>query len=306
MQRGNEADYEIRSGMKGETTVAELEKLRKIAQKLRVDVVTSIYTVKSGHPGGSLSAAELITGLYFYKMRVDPSAPQWSGRDRFVLSKGHAAPVLYAALARRGFFPMEELSRLRQVESHLQGAPNLKTPGIDMSAGPLGQGLSAAVGMALAARCLKQEFRVYCMMGDGELQEGQVWEAAMAAPKFRLGRLIGILDYNKVQMTGTNDEIMPLGDVCAKFQAFGWEVLRIDGNDIEQVILALDASDRYMEGEVPLMIVADTIKGKGVSYMEGQAKWHGGVPDEAQYHKAMAELLGEAERPYEGEERREE
>lgn len=265
-----------------------INELEEISRQLRIDTITSIYTVKSGHPGGSLSAADIIAALYFYKMRVNTQNPAWEDRDRFVLSKGHAAPVLYAALARKGFFPLSELSRLRQVDSHLQGATNMKTPGVDMSSGPLGQGLSAAVGMALAARCMGKDFRTYCMIGDGEMQEGQIWEAAMAAAKFKLDNLIGILDHNKVQMSGNNDEMMPLGDVTKKFESFGWHVLHIDGHDMAQVVHALDEADAYSGG--PIVIVADTIKGKGISYMEGLAAWHGAVPTDEQYEQAMIEL----------------
>ncbi len=268
----------------------KLNELEERARIIRIDIIDMIYTAKSGHPGGSLSAADIITALYFYKLRIDPQNPEWPDRDRFVLSKGHAAPALYAALARRGFFPLSDLKRFRQVDSHLQGAPKMKTPGIDMSAGPLGQGLSASVGIALGAKYLDKDFRTYCMMGDGEIQEGQIWEAAMAAAKYKLSNLIGILDYNKIQMSGTNEEIMPLGDVNKKFEAFGWRVIRIDGNNMSEVVNALDEADRPTEPERPIIIIADTVKGKGVSYMEGQASWHGGVPDYEQYKQAMKEL----------------
>ncbi|MGI6123450.1 MAG: transketolase, partial [Acetivibrionales bacterium] len=186
--------------------MVDIKRLEEIANQLRIDTVESVYQAKSGHIGGALSAAEFIAALYFYKLRVDPENPNWPDRDRFILSKGHSAPILYAALARRGFFPMEDLKRLRQVDSHLQGAPNPKTPGIDMSSGPLGQGLSAAVGMALAGKTNNKDYKVYCMVGDGEIQEGQIWEAAMTAAKYKLNNIICILDYNRVQMSGTNDE----------------------------------------------------------------------------------------------------
>lgn len=268
--------------------MTDFNELNRIARQIRADVVRSIWMVKSGHPGGSLSAVDIITALYFEKMNVRPLEPEWPGRDRFVLSKGHAAPALYAALARKGFFPLSELNRLRQIDSHLQGAPNLKTPGIDMSAGPLGQGLSAAVGMALAARLTGYNYRVYCMVGDGEVQEGQIWEAAMAAAKFKLSNLILILDHNGVQMSGTNDEMMPLGDLEKKFQAFGWQTISINGNDMKQVVNALYQADS--EKEKPVLILAETVKGKGVSYMEGRAKWHGAVPSDDEYYTAMKEL----------------
>ena len=269
--------------------VGELESM---ANQLRLDTLEAVYHAKTGHIGGCLSAAELIAVLYFSVMKVDPEHPDWDDRDRFVLSKGHSAPVLYAALARRGFFPMDELRRLRQADSFLQGAPNPKTPGVDMSSGPLGQGLSAAVGMALAARMKKKNFKVYCMLGDGEIQEGQVWEAAMMAAKYELSGLVAILDHNKVQMSGTNDEMMPLGDVAAKFVSFGWEVKRIDGHSIPQIEQALREVAGDEKLKKPIMILADTIKGKGVSFMEGKAAWHGAVPSEEQYESAKKELEG--------------
>lgn len=268
--------------------MAEIEKLEKWAHVLRVNTLNAVYRVKSGHLGGSFSAADMIAALYFHHMNLRPEEPSWSERDRFVLSKGHAAPVLYAALAQRGYFPLEELDRLRQVDSMLQGAPNLKIPGVDMSAGPLGQGLSAAVGMALAGRVQQKSYRVYCMLGDGELDEGQVWEAAMSAAKFKLNRLIGILDHNKVQMSGTNDELMPLGDIRAKWEAFGWHTLVIDGHNMGQIVEALDKANENVGA--PLMIIMETVKGKGVSFMEGKAAWHGACPNEEQYRQAFAEL----------------
>nr|WP_243108408.1 transketolase [Maliibacterium massiliense] len=266
--------------------------LQGMARQLRRDVIECVHHVRSGHIGGSLSAADIVAALYFDKLRLRPEQPQWEDRDRFVLSKGHAGPVLYAALARRGYFPLEELSHLRCIESHLQGAPGTKTPGIDMSSGPLGQGMSAALGMALGLRYLKKDSKVFCMVGDGEIQEGQVWEALMAAAAHQTGNLIGILDYNKVQMGGTNEEILPMGDVCAKFSAFGWQVVRIDGHDMRQIVRTLDALEDRPVGP-PIMIVADTIKGKGVSFMEGLAKWHSAIPDDEQYAEAMRQLGGE-------------
>lgn len=268
----------------------EGKELEAIANQLRIDSIEAVYRAKSGHIGGCLSAADLIAVLYFYKMRIKPDHPEWADRDRFVLSKGHSAPVLYAALARRGFFSMEELGRLRQVDSHLQGAPNPKTPGIDMSSGPLGQGLSAAVGMALAGKAMKKDYMVYCMLGDGEIQEGQVWEAAMAAAKYRLNNLVGILDCNEVQMSGSNEEIMPLGDIEAKFISFGWDTYWIDGHSVIRIIEAFDEISQGKNPDQPVMIIADTVKGKGVSFMEGKAAWHGAVPTPEQYEAAMQEL----------------
>jgi transketolase len=268
------------------TNIAELT---SIAKRLRIDVIESIYAAQSGHPGGSLSAADIIAALYFYKMRVDPQNPAWEDRDRFILSKGHAGPILYAALARRGFFDGAELKRLRRIDGILQGAPSTQIPGIDMSSGPLGQGISTAVGIALAGKYLKKNFKTYVMLGDGEIQEGQVWEALMAAAAFRLGNLVAILDYNKVQQNGPVDQIMPLGDVVKKFESFGWKTTQIDGHDLTQIIEALDAGDDNPEG-APTMIVADTIKGKGVSFMEGLAQWHGLPPNKDQYQQALKEL----------------
>ena len=267
-----------------------IKELEKMANQLRIDTIDSVYQAKSGHIGGCLSSAEIITALYFYKMKVDPKNPKWEDRDRFVLSKGHSCPILYAALARKGFFNLEDLKRLRQADSHLQGAPNPKTPGIDMSSGPLGQGLSAAVGMALAARTMKKDYKVYCMVGDGELQEGQIWEAAMTGSKYQLNNLICILDHNKVQMSGTNEEMMPLLDVKAKFESFGWQAHCIDGNSITQVIETLDSISSDNMTSKPQVIIAETIKGKGVSFMEGKAAWHGAVPTDEQYIEAMKEL----------------
>ena len=268
--------------------MADIEALKETARLLRTDVVRMVYKAKSGHIGGSLSAADMIAALYFERMNVYPDEPGRPDRDRFVLSKGHAAPVLYAALARRGFFPMEELGRLRQIDSMLQGAPNLKIPGVDMSAGPLGQGLSAAVGMALAGRISGLNYRVYCMLGDGEIQEGQVWEAAMTAAKYHLNRLTAILDNNGVQMTGTNEDVMPLGDVRAKLDSFGWKTIEIDGNSMPEILRALDEAD--IAEEAPVAIIMHTVKGKGVSFMEGKYQWHGACPDEAQYRQALGEL----------------
>ena len=273
----------------------DIMKLKTIANQLRIETIESVYRAKSGHIGGCLSAAEIIAVLYFYKMRLDPERPGWEDRDRFVLSKGHSAPILYAALAKKGFFSVEEMSHLRQADSHLQGAPNPKTPGIDMSSGPLGQGLSAAVGMALAARTMKKDFFVYCMLGDGEIEEGQIWEAAMAASKYRLNRLITILDHNEVQMSGTNEEIMPLGDLKEKLVSFCWRTYEINGHSISEIIEILDhvtqeSQVEKSEPDKPVMIIANTVKGKGVSFMEGKAEWHGAVPTEEQYDAALAEL----------------
>lgn len=270
--------------------MVDIKKLERIAGELRIDCLKAIYNAKSGHIGGCYSAAEIITALYFHILNVDPKNPKKEDRDRFVLSKGHSAPVLYAALARRGFFPEQDLKKLRMVDGHLQGAPNIKTPGIDMSSGPLGQGLSAAVGMALNTRISKMDYKVWCMVGDGEIQEGQIWEAAMTASKYCLSNLVCILDHNKVQMSGTNDELMPIGDVHAKFEAFGWRVEKINnGNCMDEVVKVFD-NLWAVEDSKPIAVIAETVKGKGVSFMEGKAAWHGAVPNEEQYAQALKEL----------------
>lgn len=248
-----------------------------------------IGQAKSGHPGGSLSAAEIVTYLYFEEMNVDPANPGWEDRDRFVLSKGHAAPVLYAALARRGFFPVEELSTLRKIGSHLQGHPDMrKVPGVDLSTGSLGTGFSAATGIAMACKLDKKENYVYTLLGDGELQEGQVWEAAMSAAHYKLDNLIAFVDNNGLQIDGNIDEVLSPNPIDAKFAAFGWHVLTIDGHDFQQIAAAVAAAKA--EKDRPTMIVAKTVKGKGVSYMENQAGWHGSAPSEEQVAAALAEL----------------
>ena len=263
--------------------------LQKMANEVRKGIVTAVHSAKAGHPGGSLSAADVFTYLYFEEMNIDPKDPKNPDRDRFVLSKGHTAPGYYSAMAHRGYFPVEELVTLRHLGSHLQGHPCMQhVPGIDMSSGSLGQGISAAVGMALAGKMDKKDYRVYTLLGDGEIQEGQVWEAAMSAAKFKLNRLIGILDHNKVQMSGTNDELMPLGDIRAKWEAFGWHTLVIDGHNMGQIMEALDKANENVGA--PLMIIMETVKGKGVSFMEGKAAWHGACPNEEQYRQALAEL----------------
>ncbi len=269
--------------------MADLVMLKKTAARLRMDVLDMVYASQSGHIGGSFSLAEIVAALYFDRLRVNPADPAWPDRDRFVLSKGHAAPILYAALARRGFFPVQALSRLRQIDSFLQGATSFKTPGVDMTSGPLGQGLCAAIGMALAARVQGKDFRTYAVIGDGELQEGAIWEGMMEAPGFALDNLVCLLDNNGVQMNGVNDEIMPIGSPADKARAFGWTVLEIDGNDMAQVVDALDA--RNDPGR-PLFIVAHTVKGKGVSFMEGDYRWHGKAPSPEEYAAAARELEG--------------
>ena len=268
-----------------------IDKLKAIAAQLRLDAFNAVCNAKSGHLGGSFSCAEILAALYFDKMNIDPANPAWTDRDRFVLSKGHAGPILYAALARRGFFEMERLSRLRQVNCSLQGAASLDTEGCDFTTGPLGIGFSASVGMALGVRYLGKPAHVYSLLGDGEIDEGIIWEAAMSASKFQLGNLIAILDHNKVQQCGKTDDIMPLLDVGAKFSSFGFNVVHIDGHDMQQIIQAFDAIGNKPVGK-PTIIIADTIKGKGVSFMEGSYAWHSGYPVGEEYERALTELKG--------------
>ena len=265
------------------------EMLKEQAKQIRRDIVNMVGAAKSGHPGGSLSATEILTYLYFEEMNVKPEEPKWADRDRFVLSKGHAAPVLYAALAHKGFFPVEELSTLRKLGSHLQGHPDMKkVPGVDMSTGSLGTGISAAVGMALACQMDKKENYVYTVLGDGEIQEGQVWEAAMAAAHYKLDNLIAFVDNNGLQIDGNVDDVLSPNPIDAKFSAFGWHVQVIDGHDFQQIADAVKAAKAAKEQ--PSVIVAKTVKGKGVSYMENQAGWHGSAPNAEQVAQAMEDL----------------
>jgi transketolase len=267
----------------------QIQGLEQTANDLRCLVLRMVYQAGSGHIGGSLSAADLVTALYFSVLRVDPARPDWPDRDRFVLSKGHACPIVYAALARRGFFPEDELWTLRQVGSRLQGHPDrLKTPGIDATTGSLGQGISVACGMALAAKLNRQSLRVYAMIGCGESQEGQVWEAAMSAAHYKLGNLTVIQDYNGRQIDGTNEEVMSIAPLADKWRAFGWQVLEIDGHNMAEILDALSLS--HKPNGRPAVIIARTIKGKGVSFMENEAKWHSGAPSRSEFEKAIAEL----------------
>lgn len=272
----------------GEMPVNE-QMLKEQAKQIRRDIVSMVGAAKSGHPGGSLSAAEILTYLYFEEMNVNPAEPKWEDRDRFVLSKGHAAPVLYAALARRGFFPAEDLMSLRKIGSHLQGHPDMKkVPGVDMSTGSLGTGFSAATGIALACQLDKKPSYVYTLLGDGELQEGQVWEAAMSAAHYKLDNLIAFVDNNGLQIDGNIDDVLSPNPIDAKFAAFGWHVQVIDGHDFAQIADAVKAAKA--ETGKPSVIVAKTVKGKGVSYMENQAGWHGSAPNAEQVAQAMEEL----------------
>ena len=263
-----------------------------LAAGLRVDVIKEVFKAGSGHPGGSLSAADIMTALYFKEMNIDPENPDMPDRDKFVLSKGHAAPILYAALANKGFFPKEELASLRKLGSILQGHPNMhKVPGVEMSTGSLGQGFSVSVGMALANKMDKNPGRVYVLLGDGELQEGIVWEAAMAAAHYGLSNMCAIVDNNGLQIDGNNDDVMKVQPIDEKFKAFGWNVQVIDGHDFDQIFQALE--NARAEKEKPSVIVAKTVKGKGVSFMEDKAGWHGKAPSEEEAQKAVAELGGE-------------
>jgi transketolase len=263
--------------------------LAEKSRALRRDILKMLYLCQSGHPGGSLSSLEILMALYYEVAKVDPKEPRLEGRDRVVLSKGHACPALYAILADLGFFPREDLWRLRQVDSHLQGHPDMrKTPGVDASTGSLGQGISIALGMALAVRVKKAGYRVFCLIGDGEAQEGMVWEAAMAATHYGLGNLYVIMDHNGLQIDGPNDRVMSLGNIDDKFRAFGFEVNSVDGHDVDAIAAAL----RRPGSGKPRFLRCETIKGKGVSFMEGVAGWHGKPMGAADYQAAMAELGG--------------
>ncbi|MEA2025658.1 MAG: transketolase [Chloroflexota bacterium] len=265
------------------------DELRLTATVLRKNILQMIYTAKSGHPGGALSAADLLTVLYYDEMSIDPSDPTWEDRDRFLLSKGHACPVLYAALAMKGYFDIDQLGTLRRIDGILQGHPDMnKTPGVDYTTGSLGNGLSIGLGMALAAKLDQKDFRTFVLLGCGEMQEGLVWEAMMAAAKFKTDNLCAIVDYNRLQLDGHNDEVMPLGDLRAKLASFDWHVIECDGHDVSAIRNAL-AEARGVKGK-PSVLIADTVKGKGVSYMEDQVGWHGKVPNEEQFRQAMTEL----------------
>lgn len=270
-------------------SVKEIEKLKEIAQTVRKDIIKQVYIAQSGHPGGSLSIADILTVLYFHELNVDEKNPKWEDRDRFVLSKGHCSPALYSCLANRGFFETEELRKFRDLESNLQGHPDMKKiPGVDMTTGSLGQGLSAANGMALSAKLDKKDYRVYCILGDGEIEEGQVWEAAMAAKQYKLDNLCVIVDNNHLQIDGTIEEVMNSYPIDEKFRSFGFQVIKIDGHDVDEIMKAFEVA-KNSKGK-PTCIIAKTIKGKGISFMENQVGWHGKAPNEEQYKQAMKEL----------------
>lgn len=265
--------------------------LNEITNVIRKDIVSMICKAKSGHPGGSLSAVEILTALYFDQMNIDPTNPKMEDRDRFVLSKGHAAPALYATLAERGYFDKEELSSLRKLGSMLQGHPDMKKiPGVEMSTGSLGQGFSVACGMAMAAKLDNAPWNVYALLGDGEVQEGIIWEAAMSAAHYKLDNMIAFLDYNGLQIDGEVESVMSINPIEDKFRTFGWNVITIDGHDFDQIFAALDMAKDTVDK--PTMIIAKTVKGKGVSFMENQASWHGSAPNEEQLEQALSELGG--------------
>jgi transketolase len=267
----------------------DIVRLERMAAQIRWDIIDITYKAQAGHPGGSLSAADVITALYFRVMRVDPSRPHWPDRDRFILSKGHACPAWYAALAEKGYFDKKHLGTLRRLNSILQGHPDmLKTPGVDMSTGTLGHGLSVGLGMALGGRLQGRDYRVWVLIGDGETQEGSIWEAAMAAAAHRIDNLTAILDRNGIQNDDFVEKVMPMEPLAAKWEAFGWHVVEIDGHDMAQVVSALEGS-RAVKGQ-PVIIIAHTVKGKGVSFMENNPAWHGRAPNDEEAAQAFAEI----------------
>ncbi len=269
--------------------VNDISKLKEIAKEIRKDIIEEIYNAKSGHPGGALSIADILAVMYFNQMNIDPKNPKMEDRDKLVLSKGHASAAIYAALAERGFFEKEELVKFRKLGSMLQGHPDMKKiPGIDMSSGSLGQGLSVACGMALSSKLKKQDSRVYVILGDGEIEEGQVWEAAMTASHYKLDNLCAIVDYNNLQIDGKITEVMNSNPIDKKFESFGFKVFNVDGHDIKALIDVFEEAKSVKEK--PVAIIAKTIKGKGISFMENKAEWHGKAPNEEQYNEAMKEL----------------
>ena len=269
--------------------ITKIEALENIANEIRVDIIEQVYNAQSGHPGGSLSCADILTVLYFNQMNIDPKRPNAKERDRFVLSKGHCCPALYATLAEKGYFSKELLKDFRKLESNLQGHPDInKVPGVDMTTGSLGQGLSVSVGMAISSKMERAGCRIYCLLGDGEIEEGQIWEAAMSASKNKLDNLCAILDYNGLQIDGTVEDVGGLTDVKEKFASFGFNVIEVDGHNIESLINAFNIA-KQKKG-MPSIIIANTIKGKGVSFMENEVSWHGKAPNEEQYKQAISEL----------------
>ncbi len=268
---------------------AKIAELQKKAIQIKLDILEEVFSASSGHPGGSMSIAEILAYLYFYEMRIDPKNPKWEDRDRFVLSKGHTAPGLYAALAERGFFPTEDLKTFRKVDSYLQGHPDMKgVPGVDMSSGSLGLGISTACGMALSGKIYNKDYRVYTVLGDGEIAEGQVWEAAMFAAHYKLDNLCAFVDFNGLQIDGAITDVMNSTPIDDKFKAFGWNVVVIDGHDFNQIEKAVEEA-KATKGK-PTMVLCKTTKGKGVSFMENKAGWHGKAPNAEEYEQAVKEL----------------
>ena len=267
----------------------EVSFLQEKAKEIRRGIIEQVYKAQSGHPGGSLSIADILTVLYFKEMNIDEKNPYWEDRDRLVLSKGHCSPALYSCLANKGYFEKEKLQTFRNIDSNLQGHPDMnKVSGVDMTSGSLGQGLSVANGMAISAKLDNKDYRVYCILGDGEIEEGQIWEAAMASSKYKLDNLCVIIDNNNLQIDGTIEEVMSSYPIDEKFRSFGFQVINIDGHDIDEIIKALDVAKNIKDK--PTCIIAKTIKGKGVSFMENQVGWHGKAPNEEQYNKAIEEL----------------
>lgn len=270
--------------------ITDINELKGISKKIRKDIIEEVYSANSGHPGGALSIADILTVLYFNQMNIDPQKPDVENRDRLVLSKGHASAALYAVLAEKGYFPKEDLKTFRKLGSYLQGHPDMKhIPGVDMTTGSLGQGLSAANGMAMISKLDKKRIRVYCLVGDGEIEEGQIWEAAMTSAQYNLDNLCLIIDNNNLQIDGTIEEVMNSQPIDEKFRSFGFNVINIDGHNYEQIIHAFESA-KACKGK-PTAIIAKTIKGKGVSFMENQAGWHGKAPKQEEYEKAMEELI---------------
>lgn len=263
--------------------------LKEKSREVRKNIIEMIYIAQSGHPGGALSAADIMTALYFDILNIDPQNPRWADRDRVILSKGHACPVWYSCLAMRGYFPIKELNTLRKFESILQGHPDMvKTPGVDITTGSLGQGLSMGVGMALEGKLVGKDFWVFVILGDGEINEGQVWEAAASAYKYKLNKLIAIVDKNRLQMDGFTEEIMPMEPIDKKFKAFNWKVYTINGHNMEEILISIENAKKIKDR--PVCIIANTVKGKGVSFMENIREWHGKAPNYQEYLKAIQEI----------------
>ena len=269
--------------------ITQVEQLQKMTKTVRKEIIEQVYKAQSGHPGGSLSIADILTVLYFNELNIDPKNPKWDNRDRVVLSKGHCSPALYSCLANRGFFEIKELEEFRSIEGKLQGHPDMnKVLGVDMTTGSLGQGLSAANGMAISAKLDKKNYRVYCILGDGEIEEGQIWEAAMASSKYKLDNLCVVIDNNNLQIDGTIGEVMNSYPIDEKFKSFGFQVINIDGHNIEEIIKSFEVAKNIKDR--PTCIIAKTIKGKGISFMENEVQWHGKAPNEEQYKQAIKEL----------------